>query len=150
MNEQTEWLRALAQLSPFLLPLVSAIVVLLIRDLLDPRQWQRYVRKIVASIFFGLTVFAVIVAAYVFLLQSTGNQDSPLIVFVSVVVGLAIIPVTIFAVVVGFNRVEPDMDRFMNSRFAYCFRNGQWPTLSMAVRSECLPEGTTFIVGRIP
>ena len=37
----------------------------------------------------------------------------------------------------------------MNSRFVHSFQNGSWPTLSVDVRSECLPSNVTFINGRI-
>ena len=65
------------------------------------------------------------------------------------VVGLGIIPATILAVVLVFHRVEPDLDWYMSSRFVFSFQNGSWPTLSIDVRSECLPEGATSISGRI-
>lgn len=149
MDEQTGWWQTLTVLSPFLLPLASAIVVLLIRDLLDPRQWQRYVRKILAGAASGIVVFALIVTGYVVLSGHVANQDNPMMVFVTAVVGLGIFPVTVFATVFAFKRVEPNVDWYMNSRFRYSFRNGSWPILSVAVRSECLPEGATFIVGRI-
>ena len=148
MNEQPEWWQVLPRLSPFLIPMASAIVVLLIRDLLDPRQWQRLVRKGLASATSGALVFAGIASGYVILLQYVGSEDSPFIGFAEIVVGLGIIPATVLASVFTFRRVEPDLDWFINSRFAHSFHNGSWPTLFVDVRSECLPASATFINGR--
>ena len=83
------------------------------------------------------------------MIQRVGGEDSSLALFATVVVGLGIIPATILAVVLVFHRVEPDLDWYMSSRFVFSFQNGSWPTLSMDVRSECLPEGATSISGRI-
>ena len=149
MDEQTEWWRMLTRLSPFWIPMASAIVALLIRDLLAPRQWRRYVRKVVASAIAGILVFAIIITGYILLIQRVGGEDSPLALFAAVVVGLGIFPATILAVVLVFHRVEPDLDWYMSSRFDFSFQNGSWPTLSMDVRSECLPEGATSICGCI-
>ena len=68
MDEQTEWWRMLTRLAPFWIPMASAIVVLLIRDLLAPRQWQRYVRKTFASTIAGILVFAIIITGYILLI----------------------------------------------------------------------------------
>ena len=86
---------------------------------------------------------------YLSLLRVVGNEDSPIILLAGIVVGLGIIPATAIASYLTFQRVEPDFDRYMDSRFARSFRNGSWPILSVHVRTECLPEGTTFITGRI-
>ena len=75
MDEQAEWWRMVTRLSPFLIPIASAIVALLIRDLLEPRQWQRYVRKTLASAFAGISVFAIIAAAYILLVQREGEDS---------------------------------------------------------------------------
>ncbi len=139
----------LARLSPFFLAIASAIVVLLIRDLLAPHQWQRYVRKTLASAIAGILVFAIIATAYILFIQRVGVEDSPLAIFATVVVGLGLFPATALAVSLVFHRVEPDLDWYTSSRFVHSFQNGSWPTLSMEVRSECLPEGATSISGRI-
>ena len=149
MNEQTEWWQMLTRLSPFLIPMASAIVVLLMRDLLDPRQWQRLVRKGLASATSGILVFVGIASVYLILLRFVGSEDSPLIGFAEIVVGLGIIPATVLASVFAFWRVEPNLDWYVNSRFAHYFHNGSWPTLSVDVRSECLPASATSINGRI-
>ena len=148
MDEQLEWWRILTRLSPILIPIASAVVALLIRDLLEPRQWQRYVRKTLASAFAGVFVFAVIIGGYLLLVQRAG-EDSLLVGIAVWVVGLGTLPATAFAVYLVFNRVEPNLDWFLNSRFVFSFQNGSWPTLSMDVRSECLPEGATSISGCI-
>ena len=148
MDEQAEWWRMVTRLSPFLIPIASAIVALLIRDLLEPRQWQRYVRKTLASAFAGISVFAIIAAAYILLVQREG-EDSLLAGIGTWVVGLGILPATAFAIYLAFTRVEPSLDWFLNNRFVYSFQNGSWPTLSMQVCSECLPEGATSIRGDI-
>ena len=149
MDEQTEWWRMLTRLAPFWLPLASAIVVLLMRDLLAPRQWQRYVRKTFASAIAGILVFSIMFTGYILFIQRVGGEDSPLFIVATVVVSLGIFPATAFAVVLVFHRVEPDLDWYMSSRFVFSFQNGSWPALSMDVRSECLPEGATSISGRI-
>ena len=149
MDVQIEWWGTLTTLSPFLLTLASAIVVLLIGYLLDPRQWQRYVRKILAGAVSGIVVFALILTGYEMLSGHVANEDSLLMVFAGAVVGLGIIPVTVIATVFAFNRVEPNVDWYMNSRFRYSFTNGSWPVLSVSVRSECLPESASFIGGQI-
>lgn len=149
MDEQTEWWRMVTLLSPFWIPLTSAIVVLLIRDLLDLRQWQRYVRKTVASAIVGILVVALILGGYILLLQRVGNEDSLLAVIATVVVGLGILPATAVTVIFVFDRVEPNLDSYTNSRFVCLFQNGSWPTLSMQVCSECLPEGATSIRGDV-
>ena len=148
MDELTEWWRVLTRLSPFFIAIASAVMALLIRDLLEPRQWQRYVRKAVASAFASIFVFAIIATGYILLLQRI-SEDSLLAQSAAAVVGLGIIPATILAAVLVFHRVEPDLDWYMSSRFRHSFRNGSWPTLSMDVRSECLPEGATSVIGRI-
>ncbi len=148
MDEQTEWWRMVTRLSPFLIPIASAIAALLIRDLLEPHQWQRYVRKTLASASAGFLVFAAIIAAYILLVQRAG-EDSLIAGIAVWVVGLGILPATALAIYLAFNRVEPNLDLFLNSRFVFAFQNGSWPTLSMDVRSECLPEGATSISGRI-
>ena len=149
MNEQTEWWQMLPRLSPFLIPIASAIVALLIRDLLEPRQWQRLVRKTLASATSGILVFAGMALGYLILLKYVGNEESPVIVFAGIVVGLGIIPATLFASVFVFRRVEPNLDWYINGRFVHSFHNGSWPTLSVDVRSECLPANVMFINGRI-
>ena len=149
MNEQTEWWQILTRLSPFFIPIASAIVALLIRDLLDPRQWQRLVRKTLASATSGILVFAGMALGYLILLRYVGNEESPVIVFAGIVVGLGIIPATLFASIFVFRRVEPNLDWYINSRFVHSFHNGSWPTLSVDVRSECLPANVMFINGRI-
>ena len=149
MDEQTEWWRMLARLSPFWTPFASAIVVLLIRDLLAPHQWQRYVRKTLASATAGILVFAIVATGYILLLQRVGREESPLVVFATVAVGLGVFPATAFVVVFTFNRVEPDLDSYMSSRFGFSFHNVSWPTLSMNVRPECLPEGARSIRGHM-
>ena len=149
MDELTEWWRVLTRLSPILIPIASAVVALLIRDLLEPHQWQRYVRKVVASAFAAMLVFASIATGYILFLQRVGSEDSLLAIIATFVVGLGIIPATGFAVVFVFHRVEPDLDSYMNSRFVFSFQNGSWPILSMQVCSECLPECATSIGGRI-
>lgn len=148
MDEQAEWWRTVSRLSPILIPIASAVVALLIRDLLEPRQWQRYVRKTFASAFAGISVIAIIVAMYLLLLQRAG-EDSLVAGIAAWIVGLGTIPATLLAVYLVFNRVEPNLDWFLNSRFVFSFQNGSWPTLSMDVRSGCLPEGATSISGRI-
>ena len=80
MNEQTEWWNVLTHLPPFLVPVASAIVALLIRDLLDPRQWRRFVRKSFASAASGILVFGGMSASYLILLHYVGNEESPIIV----------------------------------------------------------------------
>ena len=149
MNEQTEWWQMLTRLSPFSIPIASAIVALLIRDLLDPQQWRRLVRKSFASAASGILVFACMASGYLILLQYVGNEESPIIVTAGVVIGLGIVPATILASVVTFRRVEPNLDWYINSRFVYSFHNGTWPILSVDVRSECLPANVKFINGRI-
>ena len=146
MDELTVWW---SRLSPFLIPIAAAVVALLIRDLLEPHQWQRYVRKVTASAFVGILVFAGIAGGYILFLQRVGSEDSLLATIATFVVGLGIIPATGFAVFLVFRRVEPDLDSYMNSRFVFSFQNGSWPVLSMSVSSECLPEGATSIDGRI-
>ena len=148
MDEQSEWWRMLTRLSPILIPIAAAMAALLIRDLLEPRQWQRYVRKTLASAFAGIFVFAVILGAYLLLVHRAG-EDSLLAGIAVWVVGLGILPATAFAVYLVFNRVEPNLDWFLNSRFVFSFQNESWPTLSMDVRPECLPEGAMSIRGRI-
>ncbi len=149
MNEQTEWWQMLTRLSPFLIPMASAIVVLFIRDLLEPRQWQRLVRKALASATSGILVFAGIVSGYLILVQYVGNEHSPLITIAEIVVGLGLIPATAIASIFAFWRVESSLDWCINSRFVHSFQNGSWPTLSVDVRSECLPAEVTAINGRI-
>ena len=149
MDEHTEWWRMLTRLSPFWIPVASAIVVLLIRDLLAPRQWQRYVRKTLASAIAGILVFAIIATGYILFILRVGVEDSPLAIFATVVVGLGLFPATAFAVSFVFDRVEPDLDWYMSSRFVHSFQNRSWPTLSMDVRPECLPEDATSISGCI-
>ncbi len=149
MNEPTEWWQTLTRLSPFLIPVASAIFALLIRDLLDPHQWRRLVRKSFASAAVGILVFGGMASGYLILLHFVGNEESPIIVTAGVVIGIGIIPATIFASVVAFRRVEPNLDWYTNSRFAHSFHNGSWPILSVDVRSECLPANVTFINGRI-
>ena len=149
MTEQTEWWEMLPRLSPFLIPIAAAIVALLIRDLLDPRQWQRLVRKTLASATSGVLVFAGMASGYLILFRYVGNEDSPIVVFAGIVVGIGIIPATVVASVFAFRRVEPNPDWYLNSRFVHSFHNGSWPTLSVDVRSECLPVNVTFINGRI-
>ncbi len=146
MDDIAEWW---SRLSPFLIPIAAAVVALLIRDLLEPHQWQRYVRKVTTSAFAGILVFAGIAAGYILFLQRVGSEDSLLATIATFVVGLGIIPATGFAVFLVFRRVEPDLDSYMNSRFVFSFQNGSWPVLSMKVSSKCLPEGATSIVGRI-
>ena len=148
MDEIAESWRVLTRLSPFLIPIAAAVVALLIWDLLEPHQWQRYVRKITASAFAGILVIASIAAGYILLLQHV-SEDSLLVTIATFVVGLGTIPATGFAVFLVFRRVEPDLDLYMNSRFVFSFQNGSWPILSMRVSSECLPEGATSIDGRI-
>ena len=138
----------LTRLSPFLIPIASAVVALLIRDLFEPHQWQRYVRKVTASAFAGILVIAGIAAGYILLLQRV-SEDSLLVTIATFVVGLGTIPATGFAVFLVFRRVEPDLDLYMNSRFVFSFQNGSWPVLSMKVSPECLPEGATSIDGYI-
>ncbi len=149
MKEITEWWHMLTRVSPILIPIASALVALLIRDLLDPRQWQRLVRKTLASATSGILVFVGMASSYLILLWYVGNEDSPIIVFSGVVVGLGIIPATVFASVLVYRRVEPNLDWYINSRFVHSFHNGSWPTLSVDVRSECLPANVMFINGRI-
>jgi hypothetical protein len=86
---------------------------------------------------------------YLILLRYVGDENSPIIVFAGIVVGLGIIPATLFASVFTFRRVEPNSDWYINRRFAHAFHNGSWPTLSVDVRSKCLPANVTFINGRI-
>ena len=119
MDELTEWW---SRLSPFLIPIAAAVVALLIRDLLEPHQWQRYVRKVTASAFIGILVFAGIVVGYILFLQRVESEDSLLATIATFVVGLGIIPATGFAVYLVFRRVEPDLDSYMNSRFVFLFR----------------------------
>ena len=139
----------LTRLSPFLIPIASAVVALFIRDLLEPRQWQRYVRKVAASASAGILVFAIFATGFFLLIQRVESEDNPISLFASVVVGLGIFPTTILAAILAFHRVEPDLDWYTSSRFRHSFQNGSWPTLSMEVRSECLPEGATYIIGCI-
>ena len=146
MDELTEWW---SRLSPFFIPIAAAMVALLIRDLLEPHQWQRYVRKVTASAFAGILVFAGIATGYILFLQRVGSEDSLLAIVATFVVGLGIIPATILAAVLAYRRVDPDLDSYTSSRFKHSFQNGSWPTLSIEVRSECLPEGATYINGRI-
>lgn len=149
MNEQTGWWQMVNHLSPFLIPVASAIVALLIRDLLDPLQWRRLVRKSFASAASGIIAFGGMATAYLILLQYVGDEESPIVVFAGVVIGLGIIPATILASVVAFRRMEPNLDWYINSRFVHSFHNGSWPILSVDVRTECLPPNVTFINGRI-
>ena len=149
MNEQPEWWQMLTRLSPFLIPIASAIVALFVRDLLDPRQWQRLVRKSLASATSGILVFVGMASGYWILLRYVGNEDSPIIVVAGIVVGLGIIPATLFAGIFAFRRVELNLDWYINSRFIHSFHNGSWPSLSVDVRSECLPAHVMFINGRI-
>ena len=100
MNDLTEWWQALTRLSPFLIPVAAAIVALLIRDLLDPQQWRRLVRKSFAGVTCGILVFAGMASSYFILLQYVGDEESPIIVSVGVVIGLGIIPATMLASVV--------------------------------------------------
>lgn len=148
MDELIEWLKVLTRLSTFFIAVVSAMVALLIRDLLEPRQWQRYVRKVVASALSGILVFVIIATGYILLFQRI-SEDSLLAQSVALVVGLGIIPATILAAVLAFQRVEPVLDWYMSSRFFFFFQNGSWPALSIGVRSECLPENATYIKGHI-
>ena len=143
MTEQTELWQILTRLSPFLIPIASAIVALLIRDLLDPRQWQRLVRKTLASVTSGILVLVGMASGHLILLRYVGNEDSPIVVFTGIVVGLGILPATIFASVFTFQRVEPNLDWYFNSRFVHSFHNGSWPTLSVDVRPECLPANVS-------
>ena len=92
MNEQTEWWQLPVGLSPFLIPIASAVVALLIRDLLDPRQWQRFVRKTLASATGGILVFAGMASGYLILLRYVGNEDSPIMVVAGFVIGLEVWP----------------------------------------------------------
>ncbi len=117
MNEQTEWWNVLTHLPPFLIPVASAIVALLIRDLLDPQQWRRFVRKSFASAASGILVFGGMAAGYLILLRYVGNEESPIVVYAGLVIGLGIIPATVFASVVAYRRVEPKLDWYTNSRF---------------------------------
>ena len=149
MDEQFGWWRVLTSLSPFLIPLMSAMLALLIRDLLEPRQWRRYVRKVIAGGFVGILVFAVPAFGHATLLNLVGSEDSLLVEVVSVIVGLGTLPAAVFAAISVFNRVEPSLDWYLDSRFIFSFQNGSWPSLSMDVRSECLPDGATLISGRI-
>ena len=149
MNEQTEWWQMLTRISPFLIPVASAVVALLIRDLLDPQQWRRLIRKSFAGATSGILVFFGMASGYLILLHYVGNEESPIIVSAGVVIGLGIIPATIYGSVVAFRRVEPNLDWYINSRFVHSFHNGAWPVLSVNVRSECLPANVTFINGRI-
>lgn len=149
MNEQTEWWDVLTYLSPFLIPVASAIVALLVRDLLDPQQWRRFVRKFFASAASGILVFGGMVAGYLILPHFVGNEESPIVVYAGLVIGLGIIPATVFASVFAYRRVEPNLDWYTNSRFLHSFHNGSWPILSVDVRPECLPADVTFINGRV-
>ena len=149
MTEQTEWWQVLTRLSPFLIPIASAMVALLIRDLLDPPQWRRLVRKTFASAISGILVFAGMVLAYMVLVRYVDDDDSLIILLAGIVVGLGLIPATVLASALVFRRVEPDLGWYVNSRFVHSFHNGSWPTLSVGVRSECLPANATFINGRI-
>ena len=124
MNEQTEWWQMLTRLSPFLIPIASAMVALLIRDLLDPRQWQRLVRKTLASIGSGILAFAGMFSGYLALFWYVGNEDSPIISIAWIVVGLGIFPATLFASIFAFRSVEPNPDWYINSRFVHFFHNG--------------------------
>ena len=149
MNEQTEWWQILTNLSPFLIPVASAIFALLIRDLLDPQQWRRLVRKSFAGAASGILVFAGMASAYLILLHYIGNEESPIIVAAGVVIGLGIIPAPVLAGILAFRMVEPNLDRYINSRFVHSFHNDSWPILSVAVRTECLPPNVTFVNGRV-
>ncbi len=149
MNEQSEWSQLLASLSPFLISVGAATVALLIRDLLDPRQWRRLVRKAFASIASGLLVFAAFVAGYLTLVRYVGNEEGLLITVAGIVVSLGIFPATVTVGVLAFRRVESSPDWYINSRFAHSFQNGSWPTLSVDVRSECLPADVAAINGCI-
>ncbi len=148
MDGQAEWWRMLSSLSSFLAPIASAIVALLIRDLLEPRQWQRYVRKTAASAFVSIAVFTLIVIVHILLLQRAG-ENSLLAGIVTWAVVLGIGPITGCMAYWVFNSIEPTLDWYLNPRFAFSFQNGAWPILSMDVRSECLPEDTTSIYGCI-
>ena len=145
MDELTEWW---SRLSPFLIPIAAAVVALLIRDLLEPHQWQRYVRKVTASAFFGILVFAVIALGYILLVQRI-SEDSLLAQAAALITALSMILAPILAAVLAYHRVDPDLDWYTSSRFNHSFQNGSWPVLSMDVRSECLPEGATYINGCI-
>ena len=149
MNEQTEWWQYVTRFSPFLVPIASALVALLIRDLLDPHQWRRFVRKTLASAASGILVFGGMLWGYVILVQFVGNEDSLIIEMAALIVVLGIFPTTVVVAVRTFRRVDPDFGRYVNSRFDHSFRNGQWPILTVSVRSQCLPENLTFITGRI-
>ena len=149
MNELTEWWQFVSRFSPFLVAMGAALAALLIRDLLDPHQWRRLVRKTLASAASGILVFGGMLWGYVALVRFVGNEESLLIDFIGFIVALAIFPATVVAIAWAFRSVDPDFSRYVNSRFAHSFRNGQWPILSVNVRSECLPESVTFITGRI-
>ena len=149
MNEQSEWSQMLARLSPFLISVGAATVALLIRDLLDPRQWRRLVRKAFASVASSIVVFAGIVAGYLVLVRYVGNEEGLLITVAGIVVSIGIFPATLIAGVLAFRRVESNPDWYINSRFVHSFQNGSWPTLSVDVRSECLPANVTAIKGCI-
>ena len=149
MNEQSEWSQMLARLSPFLISVGAATVALLIRDLLDPRQWRRLVRKAFACVTSGLLVFAGIVAGYLVLVWYVGNEGGLLITVAGFVVSLGIFPATLIAGVLAFRGVESSPDWYINSRFVHSFQNGSWPTLSVDVRSECLPADIAAINGCI-
>ena len=148
MDEQSEWWSMLTVFSPLLTAIAAATVALLIRDLLEPRQWRRYVRKTFAGVLAYVLVFAVIIGAYILLVQRVG-EDSPLVEISAFIAALGIITAPFLAGYRAFNSVEPDHDWFLNSRFVFSFRNGSWPTLSMHVRPECLPKNGSPISGRI-
>ena len=137
MDELTVWW---SRLSPFLIPIAAAVMALLIRDLLEPHQWQRYVRRVTASASVGILVFAGILTGYILFLQRVGSEDSLLATIATFAVGLGIIPATGFAVFLVFRTVEPDLDSYMNSRFAFSFQNGSWPVLSMKVSRSAFPN----------
>ena len=105
-----------------------------------PHQWQRYVRRVTASASVAILVFAGILTGYILFLQRVGSEDSLLATIATFVVGLGIIPATGFAVFLVFRRVEPDLDSYMNSRFAFSFQNGSWPVLSMKVSRSAFPK----------
>ena len=98
--------------------------------------------------FFRHSVFAVILLGYLLLAQRI-SEDSLLAQAAAVVTALSMILAPILAAVLAYHRVDPDLDSYTSSRFKRSFLNGSWPTLSMEVRSECLPEGATYIKGCI-
>ena len=69
-----------------------------------------------------ILVFAIMASGYVFLIESVGSEESPLAALASIVVGLGIIPASVFAIVLAFDRIEPDVDWYLNSRFCLLSR----------------------------